>query len=188
MVKRRQVLFGLGAAAASGFAVSTGAFTSTEMERTVDVTVAEEVEAYLGLDPNSGGPNDSFADTGASGEGNQIQLDFNSLSGQGEGDGVNENADFTFDNVFHVNNQGTQEVEVTITTLDSGDFNDADMVVEFYADGDPEDPIDEDGVDIGAGDTAEIGVSIETGDDVDEFDPTGDVTVHAEATDNGTGG
>lgn len=184
MVKRRGLLIGLGSVAAGGFAVSTGAFTNTEMDRTVDVTVADEADAYLGLE-SSEGPNSAFANVGSAPAGEQIELDFNSLGSISDGDGLGENSEYTFDNVFHVNNQGTQEVEVTITTIE--EFNDEDIMAEFYADGDDESPIDDDGVEIGTGHTAEIGVRIETGEDLipdgsDNFDAQEDATIHAEAT------
>lgn len=182
MTKRRQVLIGLGAiGSAGGLGVSTGAFTSTEVERSVSVAVADDAEAYLGLITDDDDVDDSITHndfTETQSDHDIVKLDFNSITFAGKGDGISRNAEYEFDDVFRLRNQGTQDIEVTISTIDS--LEDGDITVEFYADGDSNDSIDEDGVVIEEGGSdAEIGVKIDSGDvDIDTFNE--DTTIYAE--------
>jgi hypothetical protein len=103
------MLAALGSVAIGGAtAVSTGAFTSAEVDRQVDVKVAADDKAYVGLD-NSGDANDQYFDA----SGDEFAVDFAS-SGNG-GSGVNPNADTVAESVFTIRNQGTQEVTVSLT-------------------------------------------------------------------------
>lgn len=114
-MQRRKFVIGTGALASGAAAViGTGAFTSVEADRQVDVQVAEDADAYLGLD-NSGEANDAYFDT----SGDEYAVDF-ADSGNG-GSGVNPNADTVAEDVFTITNQGTQAVEVSLST--SGDLS-----------------------------------------------------------------
>ena len=108
-MQRRKFVVGLGAlASGSAAAVGTGAFTSVEADRQVDVQVASDANAYLSLD-NSGASNDAYFDA----SGDEYAVDF-ADSGNG-GTGVNPNADTVAESVFTIENQGTQEVTVSLS-------------------------------------------------------------------------
>lgn len=165
-MKRRGLIGALGAVAAGGVgAVGTGAFTSVDADRTVSVTIAEENEAYLGLAP-SGGSNGTFAQqTGAaSGE---LYLDFNGAGPVVEGTGAGPDSVYEFDNVFTVDNQGTQTTYVNIDKIEydsSGDGSD-DLSIEFYVGDDPSTPLQDNDLELATGDSGEIGVRIDLSDD-----------------------
>ncbi|GAA0524279.1 Protein of unknown function [Halorubrum aquaticum] len=113
-MKRRNVLAALGmisggAAIASG----TGAFTSVEADRDVAVQVANDSSAFLAL--NAIGPNAPYMSTSNGQLG--IDLTGSNTSGISGGQGVNTSAVTVFEDMFEVQNQGTQDVEVEITPL-----------------------------------------------------------------------
>jgi hypothetical protein len=101
----------MGSIAAGGAAtVGTGAFTSVEANRTVNVNVADDTNAYVGLRATSD-PNGQFASGSSSDE---ITIDFDSSGNTGSG--VNPNAETVFEEVFQIENQGTQNVEVDLSS------------------------------------------------------------------------
>ncbi|MCU4802193.1 hypothetical protein OB920_17595 [Halobacteria archaeon HArc-gm2] len=117
-MERRKFVLSLGALAGGGAAVGTGAFSSVGASRDVTIDVAGDASAYLGIKPHSG-PNGQYADTTSS---DALALDFsgsNSNIGNGiaGGEGVNANALTTFANVFTVENQGTQDIDLEVTPL-----------------------------------------------------------------------
>jgi hypothetical protein len=115
-MQRRKFLAGVGSIAAGAAAVTgTGAFTSVSAARSVDVAVEDDASAYLGLD-TSGDSNDQYVSGQSSGE---ISINFDS-SGNG-GSGVNPNANTVLESVFQIENQGTQEVTVSLSG--SGDVS-----------------------------------------------------------------
>jgi hypothetical protein len=181
-MKRRQFVVGLGAIAAGGAAIGTGAFTSTEADRSVSVSVADEDQAYLALSPTQA-DNATFA-TQDSGTNNQIAIDINDAAGtEKNGEGVGLHSVYEFDNVFQVENQGTQEVEVTISELSDSDFDpDATgLTVQFYPGTDAGSPLHDTPVTLGTGKSRSIGIKVETADpDIDHF--SADATVSAEST------
>jgi hypothetical protein len=126
MANRRKFLAGLGAlASGSAAAIGTGAFTSVEADRQVDVQVADDSNAYLGLTP-ANGANGAYAEDVGNDE---VAVNFNDIndgnSSEGNvttgGSGVNPNADTVAKSVFTIENQGTQEVSVSLTG--SGDVS-----------------------------------------------------------------
>ena len=194
-MNRRQLLAGLGATAvAGGAALGTGAFTSVEANRSVDVSVADEDQAYLAISPaSSANSNFAFQDTSSGGK-NQLSLDFNAVNGV-TGQGVGNSSDYSFDDVFVVENQGTQDVDIYIEQLSAGDFVDGPgtqnppggtLDVKFYpgsSSGSPltaSDAASPNSVTVGIGNSQLIGVNIDIG-DVDVEDWEADVTIEAEA-------
>lgn len=131
-MNRRQFVIGLGATVAGGgAALGTGAFTSVDADRTANVAVAEEDQAYLGITA-SGTDNGAFA-TNEGSAGNVIQLDFNEsiadLTNPEGGVGVGQSSVYEFDDVFRIENRGTQTVYVNISdVLTHG----GDTTVRFY--------------------------------------------------------
>lgn len=120
-MQRRKLLAAIGSVAAGGVAtVGTGAFSSTAVDRNVTVDVQTDSAAYLGLVP-TGDPNSQFADQVSSGE---LEVAFDE-SGNG-GTGVNQDAVTVFDNVFQIENQGTQRVQILLS--DGGGSNQSIIV------------------------------------------------------------
>lgn len=126
-MNRRTLLATLGAAAGSAaFGVGTGAFTSTQADRTATVQVADDATGYVGLSPSTG-PNDQFAQQ----QGGELLLEFDDSGNNGLG--VGQSSEYKFEDVFTVENQGTQDVFVSLAPItgipiDSGaDGEDVDV-------------------------------------------------------------
>lgn len=183
-MKRRGLLAGVGALAAGGSAaIGTGAFTRVTATRSVSVNVADEDQAYLALDELDGTEfqNATFASQGTV---NEISLDFNDENGTGDGsDGVGLNSVYEFDNVFQIKNQGTQSVEVEITSLSDDDFDPtvSGVTLDFYSGSQAGSPLDENPATLSTGESIHIGVKIETT-DVNINDISAEATVNANPT------
>jgi hypothetical protein len=96
---RRKFLIGAGSlAAGSAAAMGTGAFTQAEAARSVEVDVVTDENAYLRLTPTS-----PYAETRSG----KLVIDF-SENGMG-GQGVNKDSDYLFNDVFGIQNQGTND-------------------------------------------------------------------------------
>jgi len=118
-MNRRQLVVSLGAIAAGGAAATgTGAFSSVEAQRNVDVTVAGDASSYLGIEPVAGG-NGNYVDTTTNDALALSLTDSNGNIGDGiaGGAGLNANATTSIADVFQIKNQGTQTVEVELTPL-----------------------------------------------------------------------
>ena len=103
-MERRKFVIGLGSlAAGSAAAMGTGAFTSAETGREVEVSVVEDSSGFLAL--NSTSPY-SGTDNG------ELKIYFNEEASTGAGDGVPQKTNMVFEDVFEVQNQGTQRVEI----------------------------------------------------------------------------
>ena len=116
-MERRKFVVGLGAlAAGSGAAVGTGAFSSASTgDRTVEVEVTGDANAYLALEPVSKGEqggNGHFARINEDGELELVLDGSNDLGSEDrlpdfqQGSGVNPDSTYKFDNVFRIGNQG----------------------------------------------------------------------------------
>ena len=113
-MERRKFILGTGALAAGGAAaIGSGAFTSVEADRDIEVAVADDADAFLGIEP-ADGPNGEYADV----TGGTVVLDFTETEEDGEG--INDRALTDIQDVITVTNQGTQEVTINV------DFQDAD--------------------------------------------------------------
>ena len=94
----------MGSAAAGASAlVGSGAFSFVRAERDMEVEVVADEDAYLGLVAES--EYASGTDDG------QLELDWGE-NNQG-GEGLNENADSRFDDVFKIVNQGTNDARIS---------------------------------------------------------------------------
>ena len=97
-LSRRKMLMGLGGVAAGGGAlVGTGAFTTVQAARTVEVETAGDGDAFLRLEPTSDPNGQEYASI------NSGLLEVTIPD-------VNLNAATRIDNVFQVTNNGTQPV------------------------------------------------------------------------------
>lgn len=111
-MERRKFVVGLGAlASGSAAAVGTGAFNFANVERGVDVNLADDSNAFLALDATS-----DYAD----GSGSRLNITFDE-DATVDGSGINENSDYSFTGVFSITNQGSQSVGVWINDDDSND-------------------------------------------------------------------
>lgn len=117
-MKRRKFVLGLGAATFGGATtIGSGAFTSTQAERSITVGVVQDSDAFLKLDAE-GSVNRSSA-------GDVVEMDFPGIQetdlNPQDPDGVNANAVTRFssepdeddsDGLLRITNQGTQSVDI----------------------------------------------------------------------------
>ncbi|MES3161238.1 MAG: hypothetical protein PPP55_06665 [Halorubrum sp.] len=129
-MERRKFVIGAGAlATGSAAAIGSGAFTSVTADRSIQVDVADDSDAFLALEgkdtPNG---NEYVEDDGTDGT---LSLDFSETEESGAEGGLNQNADTIIRDLFEIQNQGTQEVVVGVTDLPEGMsiFADEDEVV-----------------------------------------------------------
>lgn len=122
-MERRKFVLSVGTLAAGGTAAAlgTGAFSSVEAERDVAVTVSEDASAYLGIQPGDG-PNGEYADTTDS-DALAINLTGDNDNVSGGGQGINANAVTGIEEVFQIQNQGTQDIALHVTPLAFGDVD-----------------------------------------------------------------
>jgi hypothetical protein len=95
----------------------TGAFTSVEAERDAAVAVANDSSAYLRLTPVPGSDNTPYVNV----ENGRLTVNISDETNGVIGNGVNPNATTVFDDLFRIENQGTQTIYIWI--LESGGRN-----------------------------------------------------------------
>jgi hypothetical protein len=177
-MRRRTLLVGLGSVAGAAGAVGSGAFTSVSARRDVEVRVADDADALLRLVPADGPNGRAFADS----DDGVLALDLSSTDAGGEGVGVDSVYDF--DDVFEIENRGTQTVSVWLTVDFAGTALSRDDLW-FYPNGDSSTRLD-DGTNSVA--TVPVGGSLDVGLHVDtaSLAATGrralPTTVHADAS------
>jgi hypothetical protein len=137
-MERRKFLIGAGSlAAGSAAAMGTGAFTSVQANRDINVAVADDANALLALEPTDG----ENADYTVVNDDGTLGIDISDGNPTGpEGSGVNNDARTIIRDVFKITNKGTQPVYVGIdgSTLPDKDPNNSsdDKAVGFYSDDD----------------------------------------------------
>jgi hypothetical protein len=170
--------------AAIGLVTATGAFTSVEADRTVEVEVEGDASALLALEPadTSNYPNGAYARS----DGGQLQIVLNSSNSPGNGGtGINQDAVTKLDNVFNITNQGTQPVDLTVTAtanspsnLNTGSGSGAPNIY-FYQGGDEGSEFSG-ATSVSTGNTEQVGIFINS-QDLSTTD-TVDVTLTVNAT------
>lgn len=141
-MERRKFLIGVGAlGAGASAALGTGAFTTVQANRSVNVATAGDASSYLRLLPAETPNGRQYASFD---EDDTLQITL---------DRVNDDAVTTVENVFTIQNAGTQPVSVYIT-----DGSDA---VTFEADGSSVESA-ADAVRLGVGDDASVSLTIDT--------------------------
>jgi len=111
---RRKFVAGLGTLAGGGaLATGTGAFSSIEAERDIEVSVAEDSSGLLGIQPTNE-PNGQYADLS---NGDTLAINLTGSNDNVTGEGINTNATTTISDVFEVRNQGSQTVNLFVTPL-----------------------------------------------------------------------
>lgn len=144
-MKRRNFILGAGAAAAGGSALlGTGAFSRVESQRSVTIEVAEDPDAYLGLD-KCDSLNGSYAHLDGNGHLEILMNEDNPHHPEDDlGAGVNSNSRSWFDRVFQICNQGKEPACVYIEDDDAwprvpdGEPDAGERRVEFYLEDDDE--------------------------------------------------
>lgn len=118
-LNRRSVLLGLGTISASvGGAFGSGAFSSVEATRTVELNTSSDSNALLGFEPNTsnGEPNniidteDTSDDTATDGGDSVIKLQQKDL---------NQNATTKFNDALKVVNRGDKDIGVSVDNTDN---------------------------------------------------------------------
>lgn len=94
--------------AAIGLVTATGAFTTVQAERTVDVSAAQDSDALLQLEPANSNNADEYV-TGGNGV-DTVSVSLETTNGQG----VNVDANTTIDSLITITNQGSQSVGVYV--------------------------------------------------------------------------
>lgn len=188
-MKRRQLVTGLGAlVGGGGLFMGTGAFTSVEADRDASVKVADENQAYLRI--FSGTENGVFAHNESTNN-SKLELDFNGepdISDDPEDDpkGVGQSSVYKFDDVFRIENQGTQSVYANISEVTT---HEGATTIRFYVRNESGDlrfitPSNyEAKIDVGT--TVKVGVEIDTGEENDyttEESSSGNTTITADAS------
>ena len=135
-MKRRKFIAGAGGVSLGGSGlIGSGAFSRTESNRQLSVQVAEDDNAYLGLEPCDSLNGDNFV---AKDEHGHIEIDMspeNTVPAGGEG--INSNSESFFDDVLQIRNQGKEKACVWIDA--DVHFDETSVpVIDFYV-------IDDDG-------------------------------------------
>lgn len=104
-MERRKFVIGAGALASGGAAaVGTGAFSFVRADRDVTIDVVADEAAYLGLEATS-----AYASGTSEGT---LELNWAGANEQ-NGEGLNDDADSRFDDVFKLTNQGTNDARIS---------------------------------------------------------------------------
>lgn len=104
--------------AAIGLVTATGAFTTVQAERTVEVSAAQDSDALLQLEPANSNNADEYV-TGGDGV-DTVSVTLQTTTGQG----VNIDANTTIDSLINITNQGSQSVGVyVVLNHSSSDLN-----------------------------------------------------------------
>ncbi|WP_203230546.1 DUF4350 domain-containing protein [Halorubrum distributum] len=150
-MKRRSVIIGLGATAAGGGAIATGAFDTASAERDATVALADDASSLLSLTPLD----DEFAFVDDAGE---LALVFDEVEGGGTGFG--SGTVYEVDEVFQVSNQGTEDLGL-FATVDDGAIGDAEFALTVDGEELGPDPT----VELDVGEAVAVGVEVDAGDD-----------------------
>lgn len=125
-MNRRQILASIGAlGGGSAIVTGTGAFTSVEANRDLSVQVADDSSALLRM-AAAGEGNDEYITT----NGGELGIDLTSDNPTNEGgEGVNADATTVIADLFEIQNQGTQEIDVEVTPLSFIDADGSDTLL-----------------------------------------------------------
>ncbi|WP_254861922.1 DUF1102 domain-containing protein [Halovivax gelatinilyticus] len=160
-MQRRKFLIGVGSASIGGSAiVGSGAFSRVESDRAVTIQVAEDPDAYLGLDECDSLHGDNYVDIDDNGH---LYVDISENPNGGEG--VNSNSRTWFHNVFELCNHGKEDACIWIDrpdewpVVDEGPYE-GEPRVDFYLGDDDERSIlgEENAVEVELGECHCIGI------------------------------
>jgi hypothetical protein len=155
---------------AASMVSATGAFSNTQVERSAEINVVGDKNAYLAIKPaGEGYPNGEYAKI----KNGKFKLAITNTSAGGQG--LNKDSVTSMHNVIAITNQGTQAVTVTV-----GEKNNNDAVT-FYKGANPSNSIENSGVEVGVGKTLFVGVKIDLRGDVGEGDLINEVVITAKS-------
>lgn len=165
-MKRRTVLAGFGGfAIAGGVTVGSSAFGQAEATRQITVSTAADDGALLRMVPGSG----DYAGFVTGHEDGVVAIDIGAVENgvTDPGAGTNEGAVTAFPNLLQIQNQGTQEVEVSVDVpIDGGinlfpqnGFSSPNSIEELQAP-------------LAVGESTEIGLAVDAGYGTDEIPGT----------------
>ena len=118
-MKRRNFLVGVGGTAIGASAlVGSGAFTSVEAQRDIEISVVGDAEAYLQLKPSDSDHGDNYVHYDE--EDGTLYFEVTDSGAEEGGEGLNRNANTIMRDVFEICNQGKQEVLVWIENVPDG--------------------------------------------------------------------
>lgn len=186
-VSRRNTLIGLGAlVGGAGVFAATGAFTTVEAQRTVDIETAGDAGGLLGLEP---GPEASVVSV--DGADTIIEFDFEA----GEGGQLNLRARTGFDLELRVANNSDNTIHFDIHPDDDsksliGGVQSNDTVLTFEVNDSDEETIDDptidsSGVHLGSGDSIDFDIEIDFFDDAVDWTNYDDVSPPIDTTTKG---
>lgn len=119
-MERRKFLIGAGSlAAGAAAATGTGAFSSVSASRSLEVQMADDASALVGLDDIDSSANRDYVDVSGDTVSIDISTDTNNDSTE-DGIGLNKNATTKILNLFRITNNGTQDVVVYTSGGPSG--------------------------------------------------------------------
>jgi hypothetical protein len=189
MASRRSVLIGLGSLVAGGGALlGTGAFTTVEAERTVNVNTAGDGSAFLQLQPATENGNDNGAYANQP-DGETITITLNGNAGTSGGSGLNKNAKTTIRDIVQVTNNGTDPITNLNLTMTDSDGEELTDTISFTSDVDPSATYSHgdnilDGNSLDTGNQVEFGIIVDLldgGNDSGELPGNGDYDLTIEA-------
>lgn len=131
-MQRRKFLIGVGSTSIGASALlGSGAFSRVESQRQVQIQVARDPNAYLGLDECPDSPNSSYTNIDEKGH---LEIDMTpSNPTAADGTGVNSDSRTWFHNVFQICNQGKDEVCIWIGDDDDWPwYTEDERRVDFY--------------------------------------------------------
>lgn len=188
---RRKFIIGIGSLAAGGAAaLGTSAFNVARSDRTMDVEMVGDSDAYLALEETDG----EYTSVDTDGT---FSVDFGD---NGRGQGLSENANYVFTDVFKIRNQGTDDISVTMSDSTDSISWDTNFPRAFYSHDEIGTTNDVDGDGDFTGGTAADDADLEPGDalyvhfefvgreessryDEDDLEEPSTIGIYTEATD-----
>ena len=156
----------------TAFVTGSGAFTSVEANRDVAVQVADDANAFLRM-AAAGEGNDGYITT----DNGELGIDLTSDNEAVAGEGVNANATTVIADLFEIQNQGTQEIEVEATPLSFVDNDGSDTLIVLVV---PQTSFPS--VTLGVGDTETYSLVVDTFPGGSNLEVDDTITVTGEAT------
>ena len=161
---------------AASMVSATGAFSSTEVQRSAEINVVGDKNAYLAIQPSEKS-NGEYAKVT---DGGKFKLSIADTKAGGQG--LNQDSVTAMHNVIAITNQGTQTVTVTV------DEKSNNGAVTFYKSTNPSNSIEDSGVEVGVGDTLFVGVKIDLRGEVGEGDLINKVVISANSDGSSSSG
>lgn len=126
-MRRRNLIAGVGAVLSSGgLILGSGAFSSTQATRNMEVTVAQDDESYLYLDPQEVNYGDGVLGRSVD-PGKTVEFHVPGTINEDESLGIGPNSTYLFQDLLEIRNYGTNTVEI-YSTYESNELEDVRLV------------------------------------------------------------